>query len=211
MGKRVDLTGQRFGRLVVEGFAHVDEHWCAMWNCKCDCGKTVVVYGSHLKSGNTKSCGCLNQETRGKRFRKHGKSSSRLYSIWKGMIGRTERESQIKYCDYGGRNIKICEQWRGDFQNFNNWAISHGYQEGLTIDRIDTNGDYCPENCRWITMKEQNNNKRNNVMVEYKGEVLTLAQWGEKLGIKRDTLKARLHKLGWSVEKTFETPVRKRK
>lgn len=211
MGKRIDLTGQRFGRLTVVKFAGVDKNRNKCWDCKCDCGKNVTVYGSHLKSGNTKSCGCLNRETRAKRFWKHGGSRERLYCIWKGMIGRTERKSLINYKDYGGCGIKVCEQWRGDFKRFYDWAIGHGYKDGLTIDRIDITGNYCPENCRWVTMKEQNNNKRNNIKIEYKGEMLTLAQWSERLGIERNTLKARLYKLGWTIEKAFETPVDERK
>lgn len=211
MSKRIDLTGQRFGRLVVEGFAYVDKHKNAVWNCKCDCGATVTVNGNNLKKGNTKSCGCLNRETRAKRFWKHGGSHERLHSIWKGMIARTERENHINYNNYGGRDIKVCKQWRENFKKFYDWSMGHGYKDGLTIDRIDTNGDYCPENCRWVTMKEQNNNKRSNIKIEYKGEILTLTQWSERLGIGVDTLRARLYRLGWTVEKTFETPIDERK
>lgn len=212
MGKRIiDLTGQRFGRLVVEGFAGADKNRNRCWSCKCDCGKITTVSTSHLKSGWTKSCGCLQRETASEKHIKHGGRGTRLYSIWKGMIGRTENENHTDFRHYGGRGVAVCDEWRHDFHRFYEWAVTHGYRENLTIDRIDVNGDYCPENCRWVTMKKQNNNKRNNMKISYNGETLTLAEWSEKLGIKEITLWHRIFAYGWAVEKAFETPVRKRK
>ena len=127
------------------------------------------------------------------------------------MIARTENKSNKRYCDYGGRGIVVCTEWRNNYQAFRNWAIERGYREGLTIERIDVNGNYCPENCRWATNGEQALNKRNNVKIEYQGKVMVLAQWSKKLGISKDVIRYRIYKLGWSVEKAFETPVDEKK
>lgn len=215
MGKRIDLTGQRFGRLVVEGFAHTDKYKRAMWNCKCDCGKRITTLGVSLRRGETKSCGCLHREMAAKSIKEqsitHGKSYTRLYSIWHGMISRIENENQMYFKNYGGRGIQICDEWREDFQKFYDWAVRHGYEEHLTIDRIDVNGDYCPENCRWATVKEQARNRRNNKTLTYHGETMPLAAWSERTGIKFSVLWDRLYNFYWSVEEALETPVGERK
>lgn len=172
MGKKawnsVDLVGQRFGRLVVSERLERSGCGATKWLCKCDCGNLVSVQYSNLKSGATKSCGCLNQENREKRNRKHGGSfrgkTERLYRVWRGMLGRCEDPKNNSFKYYGLAGISVCEEWR-DYGSFRNWAIEHGYDENAkrgecTIDRIDVYGDYCPENCRWITNTEQQRNKR---------------------------------------------------
>lgn len=207
MSKRIDLTGQRFGRLTVESFLYMDKNRHSMWICKCDCGKTKIVQSNNLKSGHTKSCGCLYEEVNVK-HRKHG---TRLYRIWRGMVTRTENKGDKRFCDYGGRGIRICEEWRKDFQKFYDWAMSHGYDKNLTIDRIDNDKGYYPDNCRWADRKTQSNNRRYNVRIKYQGEQHTLSQWSEKLGIAEGTLWNRLYLRCWTVEEAFETQVGQRR
>jgi hypothetical protein len=154
----IDLTGNRYGRLVVIGLDRV-ENKKTYWKCACDCGLAVVAVGNNLRSGNTSSCGCLRRETakaRGYENTKHGESHSnitRLYSIWAGMRRRCNSPRSDAYVWYGSKGVKVCEEW-GEYQNFREWAMSHGYADNLTIDRIDPSKDYCPENCRWITRSE---------------------------------------------------------
>lgn len=127
------------------------------------------------------------------------------------MIKRTENPNTKGYKNYGGRGITVYSEWRWNFENFYIWAINHGYREDLSIDRVDVNGDYCPENCRWITQKEQCQNMRKSVKVAYEGKILSLSQWSEELGINYMTLWHRIFTYGWPVKKAFETPVNKRK
>lgn len=152
MRKLVDLTGKKFGRLTVI------ERSESKWLCKCDCGNTKLVNGGHLVSGDTKSCGCLRNEQR----IKHGMRNTRLYSVWHGMKERCYNTKHKHFKDYGGRGITICDKWKNDFNAFAQWALSHGYADNLTIDRIDVNGNYEPSNCRFITNAEQQKNKRNS-------------------------------------------------
>lgn len=138
--------------------------------------------------------------------RTHGDTGTRLHRIWQNMKARCYRKSAREYENYGGRGITVCDEWRNSYENFKEWALNNGYAEDLTIDRINTDGNYCPENCRWITNKEQQNNKRNNVVYEFNGEIKTLAQWSEELGICYRTLQKRIRK--WGVEKAFTTPLK---
>lgn len=135
-------------------------------------------------------------------MKRHGMYKTRLYGVWGHMIQRCTNEHDPKYKDYGKRGISVCKEWRNDFLNFYNWAMDNGYADNLTIDRIDVNGNYEPDNCRWATPKVQANNTRRNLKYEYNGEKLTLSQWSEKTGIPYKTLHRRL-KNGWSVEKTL--------
>ena len=159
-----------------------------------------------LRDGRIKSCGCEKAERCKKLKFKHGHKGTRLYNIWKGMNDRTNRKSSRNYINYGGRGISVCKEWQS-FEVFYKWAMEHGYQDDLSIDRIDVNGNYCPENCRWANAKIQANNSRRNAKIEYKGQTLTLQQWAEKLRINKTTLWNRLNALGWSVEEALETPV----
>lgn len=198
-----DLTGQRFGRLTVLGRKQNDKK--NIWLCQCDCGNTAFVYKHDIVSGKTKSCGCLRREATAANRKKHGMSNSRLYRIWNAMKERCQCETNVQYSDYGGRGIAVCDEWKDDFQAFHDWAISNGYNENLTIDRINVNGNYCPENCRWATGKEQNANKRNNRILTYNGKSQTLQQWSEETGIEYTTLLYRI-KHGWTLEAALTVP-----
>lgn len=168
--RTIDETGNRYGRLTVVCRAGSNKKGIAKWLCKCDCGGETIVLGSKLRRGETKSCGCFEQETRVSNGHKrmqptHNMSRLRLYDVWHGMKARCYRKTHPYYKDYGGRGISVCDEWANDFYAFAAWALSHGYDEKApkgkcTLDRIDPDGDYCPENCRFADMVVQQNNRR---------------------------------------------------
>lgn len=198
-----DLTGQRFGKLtVIERGENRNRR--AAWVCLCDCGNLKTIPSWNLVSGQTNSCGCLNQEINHDYSTKHGQSHTRLYTIWICMKQRCYYPKHIHFNCYGGRGITICEEWKDDFQAFHDWAIHNGYDEHLTIDRIDVNGNYEPSNCRWATAKEQSNNQRSNHNIEFNGEIHSISEWSVITGIPNTTIHNRL-KRGWTIEKTLTT------
>lgn len=163
MANGKDLTGMRFGYLTVlskDESLKYKHQTHTTWLCLCDCGNTTIVRGYCLRNGHTQSCGCLGREKRLKSATKHGQSETRLYAIWHAMKQRCFNPNHKNYVDYGGRGIKVCEEWKNDFQAFYDWAMANGYEESLSIDRINNDGNYEPQNCRWVTMKEQCNNRR---------------------------------------------------
>ena len=164
-GLEKDLTGKEFGRLVVIRKAEARSGTNPLCVCLCSCGKVSNVIQENLLNGHTRSCGCLSADLASERSTTHGKSNTRLYRIWRGMINRCENPRQESYPYYGGRGISVCDEWRSDFLCFYNWAMSHGYNPDApfgecTIDRINVDGNYCPWNCRWVDAKTQANNKR---------------------------------------------------
>lgn len=203
MGRFHDLTGQRFGQLLVIERAEDKTTGLkpkVMWRCRCDCGKETVVWGSSLTQGTTVSCGC-------KKI-KHGYANKeRLYQTWKNMRRRCYDPSNKRYAQYGGRGIKICPEW-DDYAVFRSWAMSNGYRDDLTIDRIDVNGDYCPENCRWSTTTEQMNNMTRNRIISFCGKSMTMSEWARELGISYSTMNHRVQR-GWSMDRISNTPERR--
>lgn len=201
MPKFIDLTGERFFCLkVIQRYKdHDGYHNHTYWQCKCDCGKMAIVASEHLRSGRIKSCGCW----RDMMAVTHGQSKSKLYRVWRGIIERTTYKKCEAYKFYGARGIKMCKEWRQSFEAFFEWARSNGYEEGLTIDRIDSNGNYEPSNCRWIGMKAQQNNRTNNHLIECNGVTHTMSEWSDILDIKYSTLSMRLNTYGWSVERAL--------
>lgn len=209
MGKLIDITGQKFGRLTVIEMAGRSKSGRVLWRCKCDCGNEKIVKGVELRKGCVCSCGCLHKDVMAKVNRQtkttHGGVHSRLYSIWRGMKKRCYCENSEAYHNYGGRGIKVCDEWKESFENFMKWAMQSGYDAKLTIDRIDVNGDYTPQNCKWSTTREQQLNKRNNHLLTMNGVTHPISKWAEITGISKNVLLDRT-KRGWDDEKTLTTP-----
>lgn len=198
-----DVTGQRFGLLTVIKRVENDKQGNSRWLCKCDCENTAIVSGKDLQRAHTKSCGCLHE--------KHSKSQTRLYRVWRGMKTRCLNSKYPYYSNYGGRGVQVCEEWKNDFQTFYDWAMKNGYNEKAkrgecTLDRIDNNGNYEPNNCRWTTNKQQSRNRRTNHLLTYKGKTQNIIQWVEETGISRSVFVSRLQN-GWNMEKIIKTPV----
>lgn len=194
-----DLSGKRYGRLLVLSLFPT-KRGDAYFECICDCGNKKVVKGVNLKRGSVKSCGCLRDEYE-PRNKTHGMSNTRLFRIWVGMKQRCTNKNNKKYKIYGERGIKVSEEWLGEngFENFKNWSNNNGYTDKLTIDRINVNGNYEPNNCRWVTAKEQANNTRSTIFITYNGETKPASEWAEIIGIRQDTL-TRRKRMGWSDE-----------
>lgn len=204
MAKALNLEGERFGRLTVIEKAGHTNYKKVLWKCICDCGNYAYVDTHSLTNGRTKSCGCIQLE----KVTKHGNKNTRIWRIWQYMKGRCKYKYIDSYKHYGGRGIKVCEEWDKSFESFYKWSMEHGYTDKLSIDRIDVNGNYEPSNCRWATSKEQSRNKRTNVYITYNGETRVLKDWAEFLGIDKNTLWGRINISGWSIEDAFNKPVR---
>ena len=194
MGIKTPMIGKRFGRLTVVAETQ-SRKGRAMWICRCDCGQLTTVYGVNLRNGNTRSCGCLHKESLESVTKdintKHGMCGSRIYRIWLHMKERCTNPNCKSYANYGGRGVKVCNEWSSNFQKFYDWSLMNGYEEHLTIERIDVNGNYEPSNCRWATMKEQANNKRNTVFITHNEITLPITEWAKVVGINYRTLKTR--------------------
>lgn len=189
MAKVIDLTGQKFGRLTVLKRTENSKAGKARWLCLCDCGNHKIITGNSLESGNTISCGCYRREIVKNLNCRHFDSKSRLYNAWQNMYSRCNNENNTKFKYYGGRGITVCNDWK-DYMVFREWALKHGYSDDLTLDRIDVNGNYCPENCRWVTWTQQQRNRRSNHIVAGK----TLMEWAEITGLKYQTLVSRANR-----------------
>lgn len=202
----------RFERLVTTGEVEVRGEGSkkfAYFECRCDCGNVIWTRGTNLRYGTTKSCGCYKRDAINKSIQKHFSSKTKLYNTWLAMKRRCYNSNSESYYLYGERGIKVCEEWLGEngFINFKIWALSNGYQENLTIDRIDVNGNYEPNNCRWVDMNVQNRNKRNNRVFYYHGKRKILKDLAIENGISVSGLRKRLNK-GMSIEEAIETPIK---
>lgn len=208
MSSFIDMTGKKHGKLQVLGFAGIHKDGQAYWNCLCDCGNTAIVAGNKLRSGHTVSCGCYKVLRQHQTHVIHGKTNSQLYVAWCNMKSRCYNPKNIMAHRYGARGISVCDEWKNDFTAFGAWALSNGYEEGLTLDRIDVNGNYCPENCRWVTKEAQYLNRSDNHIIEAFGERKTIKEWADSSGIKYDTIERRINAYGWSPERAVtEKPV----
>lgn len=203
----IKLDGQRFGKLVVEQSFSKNHRGYSI--CRCDCGNRFVTRNDGLKSGETVSCGCYNRDRarRGDNRRTHGQAGKPLYKSWQNMKNRCYNKKVRQYKDYGGRGITVCDEWRDSFAAFESWAMSSGYKNGLTVDRIDNDGNYCPENCRWITKQEQQSNKRNNHTAQIDGVSRTLTEWAKIYGVRPSVVNWRVNN-GWDIKQALETPVK---
>lgn len=197
----IDLTGQKYGRLTVldRGPDRVRKSGrkIVQWNCICDCGNKIVVSASDLRRGHTQSCGCYMIDRTKETNTKHGKTDSRLYNVWASMRERCYCPTLSTYPRYGGRGIKMCDEWYNSYLEFEQWALNNGYDENAqrgkcTIDRIDVNGNYCPENCRWIDQKTQMSNVTYNHYETMNGVTHTVAEWADIYGIPYQKLEGRL-------------------
>ena len=176
-----DITNKKYGRLTVISLAETKKGK-AYWLCECLCGKKAVVLGRDLTTGKTKSCGCYHSECSSKRATKHGGCNTRLYKTWENMKNRCDSPKSTDYKYYGERGISYCEDW-ADYTKFREWALKTGYTNELTIERIDVNKGYCPENCTWIPKSKQNLNKNNNRLFTYNGKTQCLNEWIRELGL----------------------------
>lgn len=221
MGRFVDLSGCKFGRLTV--LCRTTDHICksgqhkTMWLCKCNCGNETVVSAQGLRSGRTQSCGCYLLDV----ITKHGGTSrnknkrDRLYKVWEDMKRRCYNENDSEYHNYGGRGIVVCNEWLHDYSSFRDWAYASGYDDSAkkgqcTLDRINVDLNYSPENCRWITHKQQQNNTTRSVKIEFNGESHTASEWEDITGIKKEIIYGRIFKYNWPIEKALTTPLMQR-
>jgi hypothetical protein len=194
-GKLKDINGIKYGRLtVIRRSQSNSKTGNAMWICECDCGNIVTVIGSKLRSGYTKSCGCLRISNIAQ-----GHSRERIYVTWKGMHQRCCNPDHDKYKWYGEKGITICDEWH-DFIVFREWAFKNGYTDNLTIDRINPDDNYNSNNCQWVDMKYQANNRTNNRIIEYEGKEYSVAQFADMLTVPYHTVRNQM-RLGWSIEK----------
>lgn len=201
----VDKTGQRNGRLTVVSMSDKRSGRKTYWNCVCDCGNTRVIRSDSLTV--TRSCGCLKKEQDKSNLTKnhsHKQSGTRLYHTWQGMKARCYYDGSDSFERYGARGIKVCDEWMNSFDNFYEWAMNSGYDDNLTIERIDYLGDYTPENCTWIPQNEQAINRGSTVWIEWNGEKHNLKQWSELLGINYGTLVSRYNRSGMRPPELFD-------
>lgn len=218
MGRKAkNLTGQRFGRITiikrVEDYISPKGNHKSMWLGRCDCGNETIVDPVKLKRSHTQSCGCLKNEKARERLTKHGMSRTRIHQEWLEIKQRCLNSNCKDYKDYGERGISICDRWRNSFEAFYEDVsnLPHFGEEGYTLNRIDNNGNYEPQNIEWANNIAQQNNKRNNHLITYNGKTQTIAQWARELNIPYSRLCQRINKSGWSIEKALTSPVERSK
>lgn len=195
--------GEKYGRLtIIAPTERLSKKRSRYYRCQCECGRVVDVDIRSLKTGNTKSCGCLRKLCNIKHGDSQGGKYLRLYRIWCGMKERCDTPGDTVFKYYGGRGIHYCDEWK-EYINFKQWAISNGYDDKLTLDRIDADGDYYPSNCRWIPYAEQNLNKRNSALITYNGETHCVSEWARIIGMNVGTLRSRISKKHWTPERAL--------
>lgn len=206
MGAKVDMVGKRFGRWsVIQDSAQRSKSGTIRYLCRCDCGTVKTVGGASLRNGTSVSCGCYNREviTNPNKVR-----NEKLYAVWNGMKQRCANKNDKKYRHYGGRGIRVCDEWRSDYSAFKNWSEENGYKPGLSIDRENNDGPYSPNNCRWVTTKIQNSNNRRNRKLTIDGLTKTITEWAESTGVKPSTITRRIE-LGWPLCDLFRPVIEK--
>lgn len=186
-----DWIGKKFGKLTVTGFVFKNKRW--LWECKCDCGNTTIAYPQQLITGRQKACHCGKSVTFREMHHKHGGAGTRMYEIWCSMKKRCNNPHSPGYVHYGGRGISVCSDWN-TFPPFRDWALTHGYSDDLTLERIDVNGNYCPENCKWIAFAKQALNRTSNIVVDIDGERHTLVEWCQIRNLKYHTVYSRIYR-----------------
>ena len=211
-----NIIGKKFGHLTVLKLDHKKQifnssgkknGWFYYYLCECECGNECIVERKHLLTKHSQSCGCHKVNLLKERTTTHNKRYTKIYNVWCGIKGRCYNLRQISYKHYGAKGIIMCDEWLNDFMNFYNWSMANGYKEGLSIDRIDINGNYEPSNCRWTDDKTQARNTTTNNYITYNGETHCLTEWAELYGLSYGTLKARLNRK-WSFEEALTTPLK---
>ena len=209
--KTEEMLGKKYGRLLITGFENENKngHYRTYLLCKCDCGADVRIRKDGVLNGAVVSCGCNKKEKahfsglkHAQSCITHGMTKTRLFSIWRSMKARCYNKTCGGFQNYGGRGITVCDDWKNSFEKFRDWAISNGYKDNLSIDRIDVNGNYEPSNCRWVTMLDQQSNKTTSHYITYQNKTLTLSQWSRELNIPITTIYNRI-KRGKSIGEIF--------
>lgn len=200
--KLIDLTGNRYGKLVVLCRDTTIHNARPYWKCKCDCGNVVSIYGGNLRSGTTTSCGCKRHE----RPKRYDEERQRIRRIWKSMLSRCYNENNASYKYYGLKGITVCDEWKNSFDIFYQWAKCSGYSADLSIDRIYNDKNYCPNNCRWSNTKRQNNNRSVSLIFTYKGKTQNLSSWCEELNLPYNKVWQRIVRLGYTFEQAITLP-----
>lgn len=205
--RAIDISGKRFGRILVLKYVGNSR-----WLCRCDCSNEKIIRRDALIQGRTKSCGCFQKEIAAKQVRqrslKHGDFGTKLYGIWAGMKRRCYNSRTKYYKDYGGRGITVCDEWKNDYSKFKEWALANGYREGLSIERVDVNKGYSPDNCKFITINEQNSNKRISIRLQYQGKEYSIKELSKLTGIKERTIRNRYER-GLPIEEILNPKIRK--
>lgn len=204
-----DISGQRFGRLTAIKYAGKSKGKQTLWECRCDCGNTVIVHQQNLKSGHTNSCGCYNSDIASESNKTHGESKLRIYTIWHDMLLRCYSDKHHSYYLYGGSGITVCAEWKNSYESFRDWSYANGYAENLSIDRIDYTGNYEPSNCRWATLLVQANNTSRNLYYTIDGITDTLANWCRKYNMPYMTVHSRVYALKWDILDALTKPINK--
>ena len=204
MVRPIDIAGNRFGRLVAIERIESSGHGSARWRCQCDCGRETTAFYMNLKTGRTRSCGCLKRDTIGALNRSHMMCRTPTWNSWRAMVERCTNPKNIGWRLYGGRGIEVCPRWL-KFENF--FADMGVRPKGKTLDRVNGALGYAPDNVRWATMKEQQRNRRNNRPLTLNGKTQTLTGWAKATGIKRQCIDRRLRR-GWTIEKALTIPPR---